>query len=622
MRSPAAWQGLLDRTEPGFDVDTLQKLKAELRPRAAPDAIPAAWWICGGFWMLLAGLALLLEQTRRWRGAWLRLERLMGRRTEARAAAAVLRRAAAPLLALLIWSAVELAAGAAAAPAGGGAAVLLIWVIYRLLDESLFQLLRAAGEKQEGIRSYGGMRPALQFAAGWAAGWLLLARLGAPVDYLALWGTAGHLILVLWLFLLLSRRDLLLALLPGALPGRAIRIAGLLYFPLLAASLAVALLWVAGYRNLAGVLLGRGWAAIGLLLALLYLRQRLERWGEGWLSPGDPESAQQAEAVAGATRRLITAGILLLAGAAALQILGLAPLWRLLLEQQLFRAGKVGVTLGGLWSVLLIMALALLLSHWLQAMLSYRFYPKVRLGEGEAYALNRLLHYALLLLGLVTALNSIGISPQSLALVLGGLSVGIGFGLQDIARNIASGIILLTSRQVKQGDIISLGGEAGKVREVTLRNTIMTNLDNVDILIPNSKLLSETVINWTHSDTQIRSVIDFAVGYGSDPEQVRTLALEVAAADQSVLSDPPPEVWLQEMGESGLLFRWLVWIDVAESVKPRVTSDLLGALYAAFQKSGIEAPLPQRELHLRSGVPWERLLPAPGNDPPPPPAAP
>jgi small-conductance mechanosensitive channel len=250
----------------------------------------------------------------------------------------------------------------------------------------------------------------------------------------------------------------------------------------------------------------------------------------------------------------------------------------------------------------------MLLSGWAQASLAYRVYPRLGIGQGEAYALNRLLHYAFIVGAALLILNNLGLSPESLALVLGGLSVGIGFGLQDIANNIASGLILLTSRQVRQGDVISVGDQTGTVREVNLRSTLVTTPDNVDLLIPNSKLLGDTLTNWTHSSTVMRSKVPFGVAYNSDPEQVMEIALKVARAHPEVLPEPEPDVWLVAMGDNALNFELLAWVDMRVSIRPRVVTQLYVELFREFNARGIEIPFPQRDLHLRTGVPWEELL--------------
>jgi small-conductance mechanosensitive channel len=278
--------------------------------------------------------------------------------------------------------------------------------------------------------------------------------------------------------------------------------------------------------------------------------------------------------------------------------------------QTWLQIGTLRITGHAIWASVILVVGILLISRWLQAMLAYRLYPALGIGRGEAYALNRLLHYALMVGATLLSLNNLGLSPANIALVLGGLSVGIGFGLQDIANNIASGLILLTSRQVRQGDVISVGDRMGTVREVNLRSTMVTTFDNVDLLIPNAKLLGDTLINWTHSSTVVRNKVAFGVSYDADPQEVLDLTLTIAREHPEVLTEPGPAVFLVAMGDNALNFELFVWVDMAVTPRPRVTTQLYCQLFAEFKKRGIEVPYPQRDLHLKSGVPWQELLQA------------
>ncbi|MGV3723164.1 MAG: mechanosensitive ion channel family protein, partial [Actinomycetota bacterium] len=291
-----------------------------------------------------------------------------------------------------------------------------------------------------------------------------------------------------------------------------------------------------------------------------------------------------------------------------LKALGIwAPL-TLSMGRTLVKLGDLRITGATLSATLLIFMAVALVSRLMQALLAFRVYPRVGVARGEAYALNRLLHYALMAGALLLALNTLGLSPASLALVLGGLSVGIGFGLQDIANNIASGLIMLTSRQVRQGDVITVGDRMGTVREVNLRSTVVTTPDNVDLLIPNSKLLGDTVINWTHSSTSVRSKVPFGVSYDSNPREVMELALTIGRAHPEVLAEPEPAVWLLEMADNSVNFELYVWVDIAKSVRPQVVTEIYCRLFEELQARDIQIPYPQRDLHLRSGVPWDELI--------------
>ena len=269
----------------------------------------------------------------------------------------------------------------------------------------------------------------------------------------------------------------------------------------------------------------------------------------------------------------------------------------------LFYIGGTAVTLASITSFLVFVAIAFVASFGLQRALG-RVYRRRGVDAGVQYALHRLLHYAVISLGVFLALDNLGISITGLAAIGAILGVGIGFGLQNIAQNFISGLILLLERPVKKGDFVEVGGTKGTVREIRARATLITTLDNVDILVPNGQLITEPVTNQTFGDRRIRQRIAVGVAYGSDTETVRRTLERVAAAHPEVLRDPAPTVQFSDFGESSLDFVLLVWLSEAAD-GPRVASDLRFAIDAAFRAERIEIPFPQRDLHLRSGWPAE-----------------
>lgn len=275
------------------------------------------------------------------------------------------------------------------------------------------------------------------------------------------------------------------------------------------------------------------------------------------------------------------------------------------LSTTLFNLGDTAVTSYGLLRVVLIVMLAGLVSRLLRRALTRLTAHHFALHQATLYTLTRVLHYLILVVGLMIALSSIGLNFSSLALVAGALSVGIGFGLQSIVNNFVSGLILLFERTVKVGDFIELdSGVTGVVREINVRSTLINTNDNVDIIVPNGELISAKVTNWTLRETIRRIHVPFGVAYGSDKDLVRTAVLDAAAAVPHTLAEEErhaPQVWLVGFGDSSLDFELVVWIQ-SESVKRpgAVTAAYLWEIESAFRKYHIEIPFPQRDLHLRS----------------------
>ena len=222
-------------------------------------------------------------------------------------------------------------------------------------------------------------------------------------------------------------------------------------------------------------------------------------------------------------------------------------------------------------------------------------------NEGVAYALGRIAQYIIVGLGLVMALDNVGFSLKSLAALGAILAVGIGFGLQNIAQNFASGIILLIERPVQKGDFIDVGGASGTVEDIAMRATRILTRDGIQIIVPNSELVSSRVVNRSAPTPRARARIGVGVAYGCDTELVRTTLQAVAGADARVLKDPPPKVYFRDFGDNALKFELAIWMDAPEQ-ESTITSDLRFAIDKAFRSAGIEIAYPQRDLNIRSGL--------------------
>ncbi|MHC1790174.1 mechanosensitive ion channel domain-containing protein [Solidesulfovibrio sp.] len=204
------------------------------------------------------------------------------------------------------------------------------------------------------------------------------------------------------------------------------------------------------------------------------------------------------------------------------------------------------------------------------------------------------------------AMSVLGLSLASVAVVAGGLSVGIGFGLQTTVNNFVSGLILLFGRSIQAGDTIQLGDSQGVVKEVNIRNTEVLTTENATVFVPNSELVSGKITNWSHKDPSVRRDISVGVAYGSDTDMVRELLLAAAAECPAVLAAPPPAVLHWDFGASSLDFRLRIWIaDVAGAVT--AMSTVRQAIDRLFRQAGIEIAFPQTDLHLRTAPALEHL---------------
>jgi potassium efflux system protein len=204
-------------------------------------------------------------------------------------------------------------------------------------------------------------------------------------------------------------------------------------------------------------------------------------------------------------------------------------------------------------------------------------------------------------IGTLAAIASVGIRLDALLAASAVLLVGIGFGLQNIAQNFVSGLILLIERPVARGDFVQIGRAFGSVVDVGMRATQVVTRDEVTIIVPNSELITAQMINHSVPTPNLRVGVRVGVAYGSDTDRVREVLLGVARADPEVLSEPGPDVRFDDFGDSSLDFSLLVWIANPREDQ-RIASRLRFAIDAAFRAAGIQIPFPQRDVHIRSGL--------------------
>ncbi|WP_152532220.1 mechanosensitive ion channel family protein [Leptolyngbya sp. Heron Island J] len=223
------------------------------------------------------------------------------------------------------------------------------------------------------------------------------------------------------------------------------------------------------------------------------------------------------------------------------------------------------------------------------------------LSLGMQAAISILIRYAILFVGIIAILQLWGIDLSSLTLLASALGVGLGLGLQNIAKDISSGLVLVFERPIQVGDFIELGGRMGRVDRIGPRSTDIRTLDQVSIIVPNSRFLEQDVINWSHRNPLSRIHIPVGVAYGSDPQTVKAVLLQVGREHPDVVAAPASQVFLMGFGDNSMDFELLVWIRRPQD-HPQIRSDLNFAIAAAFRKVSIEIPFPQRDVHLPQGA--------------------
>ena len=220
---------------------------------------------------------------------------------------------------------------------------------------------------------------------------------------------------------------------------------------------------------------------------------------------------------------------------------------------------------------------------------------------GVSESIGTIIQYALIFIGSIIIIQNSGVNLGSLNVLAGALGVGIGFGIQSIANNFISGLIILFERPIKMGDRIEVGNVSGDVIQISSRATTVNTNDNISIIIPNSEVINKQVINWSHHDRNVRFRIPVGVSYQEDPAKIKEILLAVASVDKGVLTKPSPDVIFIEDGDSSLNFELMVWTSKYINRPKILQSELYFSIFEEFKKQGVEIPFPQRDLHLKSG---------------------
>ena len=265
----------------------------------------------------------------------------------------------------------------------------------------------------------------------------------------------------------------------------------------------------------------------------------------------------------------------------------------------------IGGTRFTLWAILYFVVLTFLLVYLtgkFKVWLVERLLARTRVDIGVRQAIGSIVRYLIISIGFAVILQTAGIDLSALTVLAGAVGIGVGFGLQNVASNFVSGLIILFERPIKVGDRVEVGKTTGDVVSISLRATTIVSNDNIAIIVPNSEFVSSTVINWSYTDRDVRFNFPVGVSYSSDPLAVKQLLLEVAQDHSGVLKEPRPDVLFQEFGDSSLNFVLRVW---TRDYTPRpgvLRSELNFAISKKFKDHGIEIPFPQRDLHIRSGA--------------------
>jgi small-conductance mechanosensitive channel len=482
-------------------------------------------------------------------------------------------------------------------------AALTIGLLRELLTRDLFKVTAAYGNRVFQIARLVLLYVMTGIVLYWAA-----EAFGFSKDVLAFLQFAISVSVVCVFLLLMLNKRALLSFLPP-LPYRSyqnyVRLLDRYYYPLIGASFVLALLWCFGFREVGRLLLVKIWSTAGalILLSLAYhmLRIWLHRWSEE-LS----EDEDSAQFLISSVRSFLMYATAVAAAALLLDMIGfLEPIERVL-SFPVVKVGKTGITIWLVIKALLILFFFIYASRLLQAYLDYKVYPAFGVEQGPGYAVNTIIRLVFFGVGLLITLDTVGVDFGFLLVFAGAIGVGIGLGLQSMAANLISGFIIIFGGKVRKGDWIKVEESIGMITDIHPLSTRVRTRGNIEYLVPNSNLVSNTIVNYTLSSPTIWISLPVGVSYGSDPKQVERILMEVAKKEPTVSRHDNPKVLFTEFADSSLNFELAVCIDARHQPEKVVKSNLYFAIFEEFKKAGIEIPFPQQEVHVRtpgSGVP-------------------
>lgn len=264
--------------------------------------------------------------------------------------------------------------------------------------------------------------------------------------------------------------------------------------------------------------------------------------------------------------------------------------------------GDHRITVGEIILAVVLISLGFILARWLEKKLSTRLAEK-KVQADMIHLIRRVFYVIVLIILVITALDLLNVPLAAFAFISGAFAIGVGFGAQNIINNFISGWILMWERPIRIGDWVEVGDMVGVVEEINTRSTRLKRVDGVHLLLPNSRFLEDTVINWTRVDKILRSVVRVGVSYSSDVVLVKQLLEEVVSAHEDILDKPAPEVVFEDFGDSSLVFDTYFWIEMSEGRGLRKTrSELRFQIAKIFEENAIVIAFPQQDVHIDGSV--------------------
>ena len=374
---------------------------------------------------------------------------------------------------------------------------------------------------------------------------------------------------------------------------------GRYYFPLLMVSFLAALLWCFGYRAFGRLVLIKIWFTGAAFVLIMLLYHTLKRYLNSWFRRLD-RTEEDALMFVGTLRSILNYATVVATLIIVLNMLGLLNPLQRMMSFPIFQLGDTIVTFWLIVRAILFLLAIVYVARLGQAYFDYKLYPSFGIDPGLGYALNTIFKYVAIGIGFLIALNILGLNLRFLLVFAGAIGIGVGLGLQNMAANVISGFSIIFGGKIRKGDWIEVEGMMGKVTDIYLRATKVRTRDNIEYLVPNSNMISNTMVNYSLSSPLIRIELSVGVAYNAEPRQVEKILLAAAENEPLVEKTHKSAVRFVEYADSSINFELLVWIDVRSTPRRRVRSNLYFVIFEELAKAGIEIPFAQRDVHVRT----------------------
>jgi small-conductance mechanosensitive channel len=510
-----------------------------------------------------------------------------------------------PLLLLFLFFLIQAMSGYEASWFQLVGRLMQLWALGAIAFSVLKQVgaLNFAKSSESGTRKlFGRIKFVLLYVLGAMALLWALEAIGPGKDVSAFFKTLISFSIVSALIFLFSMKTEFLSLVPES-PHRGLqtfhRFIARFYYALLILSGLAGIFWCFGYASLGRLVLTKIWLTVLAFLVIVSLNHILNDWINRW-NKKHKHSDEAARFLSRSAKSALMYVMIVASAIVILNLLGVIGLLQRVMSIPIFQMGNDQISSWIILKAVLILLAFIFASRVIQAYLNYGVYPSVGIDEGLGYALNTLLKYVSFALGLLISLNIVGIDLRFLFVFAGAMGIGIGFGVQHIASNFIGGLMIIFGGKIRKGDWIEVNGKLGQITDIFMNSTMVRNRDQVEYFIPNSDIISKTLINYSLTSPLVRITIPVGVAYKADPRIVERILLDTASREPSISKKQKPDVIFSEYADSSINFLLRVWIDVRESPEEQVRSVLYFAIFDALKAAGIKIPFPQRDIHIKS----------------------